>query len=441
MQETNIRATYGVRRRLAHRTPFFYGWVMVLGAFLGTFAGGGLQSFTFGVFIPAMSSTLGWSVGALTGALAVRTAFAAMLGPVFGPLVDKYGPRFLMVASAITGGIASILLTQVSEIWQFYVIFALVGIAGAAGIGGVVSQATVSKWFIRLRGRATAFSTMGNTAAGAMLAPFVGFVIAAYGWQAGWIAMSVIFLGLMLPVAFLMVRQPEDVGLLPDGARSDEEVQETYRRRGGRESAYSWRLKEALHTRALWFLTIALIVGGISVSSVVVHEFNYVTSQGFSTGVAATVLSTHAISASLARLLWGFLVERFHVRYCLTALFIGCTVGLGILLIADSAPMLFLFAFVYGINVGGNAVLSNIAWANYFGRDFVGTIRGALNPFTMGAVAAGPVLVGVSFDMTGEYRPAFLVLMVLFIVAAAVAILAVPPKAPVSNPSAPAQSG
>ena len=109
---------------------------------------------------------------------------------------------------------------MVSEIWQFYVIFALVGIAGAAGIGGVVSQATVSKWFIRLRGRATAFSTMGNTAAGAMLAPFVGFIIAAYGWQAGWIAMSIIFLGLMLPVAFFMVRQPEDVGLLPDGARS-----------------------------------------------------------------------------------------------------------------------------------------------------------------------------------------------------------------------------
>ena len=129
------------------------------------------------------------------------------------------------------------------------------------------------------------------------------------------------------------------------------------------------------------------------------------------------------------------------VRYCLTALFIGCTVGLWILLIADSAPMLFLFAFVYGINVGGNAVLSNIAWANYFGRDFVGTIRGALNPFTMGAVAAGPVLVGVSFDITGEYHSAFLVLLVLFVVAASVAILAVPPKAPVSNPSAPAQSG
>ena len=162
-----MEAKPDIRYRLAHRTPFFYGWIIVGAAFLGSFAGGGLQSFTFGVFIKPMSENLGWSRAALVGALTVRTYVSAALAPLFGAVVDKYGPRYLMMASAVAGGIAALLLTQVREIWQFYAIFALIGLAGGTGAGALVLQATVVKWFVRLRGRAVAFSTMGNAAAGA----------------------------------------------------------------------------------------------------------------------------------------------------------------------------------------------------------------------------------------------------------------------------------
>lgn len=416
-----------VRFRLAYRTPFFYGWTIVVGAFLGTFAGGGMQSFTFGVFIKPMSDSLGWTRAAMTGALTFCTVAASALGPVFGPLVDRHGPRFLMVAAAITGGVACLLLSRVQELWQFYIIYAFVGMSGGAGLGGVVTQATVVKWFIRLRGRATAFSTMGNTAAGAVLAPIIGFIILTFDWRAAWLVLAGVFFGLLLPVSLLMVRQPEDVGLLPDGARSREEVQAVHRRRSGHQSEYSWPLREALRTRALWLLTISLVVGGFSVASVVVHEFSYVTDRGFSTGVAATVLSTHAVTASMGRLVWGFLVERFHVRYCLAALYVGSALGVGILLIASSVPMVFLFALVYGINVGGHAVLSSVAWADYFGRQSVGTIRGALMPLTAGSVAAGPILVGLGYDITGDYFRPYTGLLALFLLGAVVIMLARPP--------------
>ena len=320
------------RYRLAHRSPFFYGWVIVGAAFLGSFAGGGLQSFTFGVFIKPMSENLGWSRAALVGALTVRTYVSAALAPIFGTVVDRYGPRYLMTASAVVGGVAALMLTQVSEIWQFYAVFALIGLAGGTGAGALVVQATVVKWFVRLRGRAVAFSTMGNAAAGAVLAPFIGFIIATSGWENGWIVMSVLFLAFLLPVSFLMVRQPEDVGLLPDGAKSQEELDATYQSRAGRESAVSWRLKEALRTRALWLILLAQVVGGAPVSSVVLHEFSFVTDEGFNTAVAAAVLATHAVAASLARLLWGFLVERYHVRYCLAASSTGSAIGLIFLL-------------------------------------------------------------------------------------------------------------
>ena len=418
------------RYRLAHRSPFFYGWVIVGAAFLGSFAGGGLQSFTFGVFLRPMSESLGWSVAALVGALTVRTYVSAALAPVFGTVVDKYGPRYLMVASAAIGGIAALLLTQVTEIWQFYAVFALIGLAGGTGAGALVVQATVVKWFVRFRGRAVAFSTMGNAAAGAVLAPFIGLIIAASGWENGWIVMAVLFLAFLLPVSFLMVRQPEDVGLFPDGVKSQEELDATYQSRAGRESAVSWRLKEALRTRALWLILLAQVIGGAPVASVVIHEFNFVTSEGFNDAVALAVLSTHAVAASLARLLWGFLVERYHVRYCLAASSTGAAIGLVFLLGGlhlGITPVLFIFGAVYGINVGGQAVLTSVVTANYFGRDFVGTIRGTMMPITTTSLALGPVAVGLVYDLMDTYFPAYIFMLGMFLVSASIILLAKPP--------------
>ncbi len=424
-RRTTLQSDY--RLRLAGRIPFFYGWVIVGAAFLGAFIGGGLQSFTFSVFLEPMSESLGWSRTVLTGALALRILTAASLAPLFGSVVDRYGPRFLMLASAVIGGVAALLLSRVSEIWQFYAIFAFVGISGGAGLGGVVTGATVSKWFVRLRGRALAFTTMGGPAPGLVLAPVIAFVVFTYGWQAGWILMSVLFIVLLLPVSLLMARQPEDMGLLPDGAKSEDEVKEAYVRRGGLESQYSWRLGEALRTRTLWLLVLTQILSGLAVSSVVLHEFSYVKQLGYSTAVAAGVLSTHSGLAMTFRPVWGLLLERVPVRFAMSAVYLGTGGALIILLNANSMPMVFLFAAVYGTSVAGLAVSQAIIFPNYFGRDNVGTIRGFVMPMSMPAGALGPFLVSVAFDTMGTYFTAFTVLTFLMLASAVVMLLVKPP--------------
>ncbi|MCZ6892298.1 MAG: MFS transporter [Chloroflexi bacterium] len=419
-----------IRTAVSHRVPFFYGWVIVTAAFFASFSGGGIQAFTFGVFIKPMSEGLGWSRTAITGALTVRTYAGAALSPVFGRLVDRHGPRYLMMLTAIVGGIATLLLSRVVTIWQFYALFGLMGLSGGTGAGGVVTEATVSKWFIRLRGRAIAFGTMGNVAAGVILAPLVGVVIAISGWEAAWLVIAAIFFGLLLPFSFLMARQPEDMGLLPDGAKSREEVQALFQRKGNMESAYSWRLKEALRTRALWILLAAQVIAGFPSSSVVIHHYSYITDEGFSSAVAAGVLGTLAISAAAARIIWGLLVERYPVRYCMAASYFGDVLGLLILLTGLNlgfAPMLFLFSVVYGLNIGGTVVLTSVGIANYFGRDFVGTIRGTMMAITTSSVALGPVLVSMAYDAQGTYFRAFEVLVGLFLISAFVVLFAKPP--------------
>ena len=420
-------ASKDMRRRLAQRVPFYYGWIIVVGAFLGTFIGGGLQSFTFSVFLQPMSEDLGWSRTVLTGALTFRLITAASLAPIFGPMVDKYGPRFLMVGAAIVGGVAAVLLSRVTEVWHFYAIFAFIGMSGGAGLGGVVTGATVVKWFVRRRGRAMAFTTMGGAAPGLILAPVIAFIVFNYSWQAGWLVMGVLFATILLPVSFFMARQPEDLGLLPDGAKSEAEVDAAYRRRGGLESAYSWRLKEVMRTSAFWLLIVGFVLGSLSISSVILHEISYVLDQGYSEFIATAVLTTHAGFALSIRPIWGLVLERVPVRFVVAAVYLGSSTALIILLTANTTAQFFLFAAVYGMSIAGHAVSQAIIFANYFGRDYAGTIRGVVTPITAGAGAIGPLLVSIGFDETGGYQMPFTVMIGLFWVGVVIMLLAKPP--------------
>ncbi len=416
--------------RMAKKLPFYYGWVIVAAAFLGTFIGGGLQSFTFSIFLEPMGKDLGWSKTVLTGALTVRIITAASLAPFFGVTVDRHGPRLLIMLAAIIGSIAALLISRVSEIWQFYVIFAFVGISGGAGLGGVVTGATVSKWFVRLRGRALAITTMAGPAPGLFLAPIMTLIVFNQGWRSGWILMSILFITFLLPVAFFMVRQPEDIGLLPDGASSKDELEIAYKKRGGLESLYSWSLRESLRTKALWSLVVTQILSGLAISSVVLHEFSYVRDMGYSTAIAAGVLSTHAGLAMAIRPIWGVILERIPVRLVMSAVYLGTAVGIIILLNATTVTTVFLFAVVYGMTVAGLAVSQTIIFPNYFGRDHVGAIRGFTMPITMPAGAVGPLIVSIMYDINGDYFIGFSILAVLLLISAALIVVTKPPLAP-----------
>ena len=413
-----------VRARIVRRTPFFYGWIIVAGAFFGAFASGGIQGFTFSVFLTPMSEDLGWDRATLTTGVAVNILLASFMAPLFGYIVDRHGPRPLMAAAAVVGGVAAFLLSQVTQLWQFYLIFAVAGIFGGAALGEVVTQSTVVKWFVRRRGRAVAVGSMGGAASGAILAPIISFIVVNSGWRDGWVLMAALFFIILLPVSFLMIRRPEDVGLKPDGDRSLGPSQSG----DGADTERSWTLPQALRDRSLWLLTGSLTVAGLCVSSVVIHEYSYITDRGFSTTVAASVLSTHATMAVVGRLLWGFIVERVKVRYAMAAVFLLCGMTLVLLVTAKFAALLLVFAVVYGLSIGGYSVTTAVAFANYYGRDHVGSIRGAISPLVTGSVALGPVLIARGYDIQGTYNSGFLAMVALFVAAGALALLAKPPR-------------
>ncbi len=406
----------------------YWGWYVVIVSAAAHFVSGGIYGTGFGVFFKPMSSELGLSRTAVAGALSVRSLTNAFTGPLIGPLLDKFGPRPIMIVGAIAAVLGTMSMGLMQDGVQFYLFMGIVGPLAMIGIGELVAGTTVAKWFIKYRGRALGFSAAGISAGIAIITPINGWIIAEFGWRQAWV-FSGILIGfvVLLPTILFMRRSPEDMGLLPDGeealpgsgvgltgaARAQEEV---------------WTLKEALRTPSLWLIIAGLDLAGMGVSGITIHQVPYVTDLGYSTAVAASMITVWGIFALIAKLVFGFLGEKYTVRYLTGLCFFGSSLGILIFMQADRhIGFVYGYAVVHGLLRGGYPLLVPLTWANYYGRTFLGSIRGIVAPFSLISSAMGPVFAGWLYDNTGSYTIAFGMFTVAMTLGGVLILLAKPP--------------
>ncbi|HCH08185.1 MAG TPA: hypothetical protein DEW32_03160, partial [Dehalococcoidia bacterium] len=258
---------------------FFYGWAIVSITFATAMITAGIGGYGLSFFIIPMSEEFGISRIEFSAISAFRLALLPVM-PLLGFLVDKkHGPRLLITIGSIIAGVALLLTSRVSNIWQFYILYGVVfGMAMNSMGGMLVGPAVISKWFIRLRGRAMAVGTMGISAGGFVIAPLAGWVIGQYGWRAGWVVLGLILLVIVAPMAALLMRRsPEDAGMQPDGDPAPVDSQHA----AATKSEYSFTLKQALRTRSLWLMVGIQSVMLVSLSPVLFHQVAYVQDKGF----------------------------------------------------------------------------------------------------------------------------------------------------------------
>ena len=173
------------------RIPFFYGWIIVVVVFIAEFVASGVGTFVTPLFFKELNSEMGWSLTMLTGALTAQTLANAGLSPIMGSLLDRFrGASGDAVWRPIVAGVGLLMLSQIQEIWHFWFLYGTVGALGLHEMGGFTGPVLVTKWFVRLRGRAMAIATLGTTAGGMVMAPIVGGLIATQGWRATWAIMG-----------------------------------------------------------------------------------------------------------------------------------------------------------------------------------------------------------------------------------------------------------
>jgi MFS family permease len=400
----------------------FYGWIVVGAAFLSHFLSYGALVVAFGVFLPAMSESLQLSRTALAGTFALARMVGGAVAPALGLLVDRRGPRLLTAIGTALVAAGALVLAGAHTGWHVVAGYAVVMAIGGVALGELSADATVARWFVRRRGRALAVATMGLSAAGIVVPLPLAYAITHLGWRGAWLAIAVAVVVIGTAATLAMRSRPEDHGLLADGAVASPDVPET-----------SLTARQALRTPAFWLLVIGTNLGGLALFGVNIHLYSYLGDRGLAPATAAAVVTLLYVLHTAAKPVWGVIAERVHVRYCIAACYAGGGAGILILLVSPSLVAVLAFTAVYGLTRGAQSFVTSLAWAEYFGREAQGAIRGLAAPARFLASAAGPVLGGWLYDATGRYETALLAFAAAFVLGGLVAATA---RAPVLRPRA-----
>jgi sugar phosphate permease len=392
-------------RWLQPRLPFFYGWIVLACVCCAGFARQGPAVATLSIFIEPMTAEFGWSRTAMSVAVSIGGILAALVSPVLGPIQDRYGARRMLCVAVLVTGVAAMLLSLTQSLLVFVLLFcvARMTFAGPFDLG---IYGAVNSWFRRDRGLATSITTFMQMA-GLMAMPLIAqLAIVGSGWRAGWLAIgaTVLIIG-FIPVWALVVRQPEDMGLTPDGPQSPSVEglfdQASTAAAVAAEPAFS--RAEALRTPAFWLLSLYTLLVYPVQAGVSLHQAPHLIERGLDPTIAATVISTFSLASAISGLMFGVAVRRVGVRMSLAAAAVTLGFSTVTMIWITMTWQGYLAAAFFGISIGGVLTILPIAWADYFGRKSFGAIRGVALSIQVVAQATGPLVSGIFRDQTGDY--------------------------------------
>ncbi len=397
-----------MKRAGSGREPFFYGWVIVAVMAATGAVSMGMGSLNFGLFIKPMGDELGIGRAAFGWAQTARQGASSATSPLIGWLLDRYGSRVMLPVAALATGGALIGLAYVTSAWHLVVLFVVMGLVGMSGPGALVTTVPVLKWFVRNRGKAVAFVGLGIPVGALLFIPLTQVLINEIGWRGAWIVLAVIGIVVIVPLAAIFVRrQPEDVGLVPDGDTPD--VGKDGDGSGVRAvvDEVSWTVGEAVRTTTLWRLVIVFSMVQLATGTVALHRIAAFMDRGMDPTLISFATAFDAVAAGGSTFLFGMLVRWVPARF-LGAFGFSMLAGASVLTIyATNLPIMFVSMWIFGMGIGGMMFLNNFIWADYFGRGSVGGIRGLANPINLVIGGIGAPAAGYVRDWTGSYDPAW----------------------------------
>jgi MFS family permease len=417
----------------------FYGWVVV--AVMGavgalSMALGGLN---FGLFIKPMGDDLGVGRAVFGWSQSARSIASAATAPLIGGLIDRFGARVLLAVAAAMTGVALIGLGSVTAGWQIIALYALMGVVGMSGPGSLVTTVPVTKWFVRRRGLALSMMSLGVPVGGLLFVPLTQILIDAVGWRQAWVILALLGAGLILPLALVFVRrEPEDMGLLPDGGPVAAPT--------GLGLAVvlpderSWTRAEAMRSGAFWRLVVAFSIVQMAISSVGVHRIASFMDRGLDPRLISYATALDAAASGVSTFAMGFVIQRIPARFVGAGGFLMLAFASALTIAAADHPTMFVSMISFGTGIGVLGLMNNYLWADYFGRQHLGAIRGAVTPIMLGCSSIGAPVAGYVRDATGDYGLVWTVSTVLMVLGALTIGLTPPPAAeptPVPLSSAP----
>jgi sugar phosphate permease len=371
----------------------------------------GLMTQAFGAYVAVLQEERGWSKTALSGAAALQQMEVAILGPVLGWLIDRFGPQLWIRIGVVMFGIGLMLFSRTDTLPAFYGAFVVIAL-GASLCGMFPINVALINWFERWRARALSSMSIGLALGGTAI-PLVAWSMGAFGWRATAFGSGVVMIVVGLPLAFVMRRRPEDYGETVDGI-GKKDVSEAVKQESSQPATRDFTAREALRTPAFWLLSLGHGFALLVVHAVSVHAITHM-SQGLGYSLAAASLVYTVLTLSqLGGVFIGWLIgDRYDKRLIAAACMLAHMTALLLLTYAANVAMVLAFAILHGAAWGLRGPFMQALRADYFGRSAIGMILGLSFMIIVVGQVGGPMIAGILADATGNYRAGFTILALL----------------------------
>jgi sugar phosphate permease len=409
-----------------------YGWWISIAIAVVMFTTVGVGYYGLAVFLRPLQEEHGWSNSAVSGATGLYFSATGLVGFLVGPLIDRRGPIRPMTIGVALVGTSAILLSLIDQLWQLYAVYLFQAVAfGLAG--SVAVNSIMSRWFITKRAKAISISSTGVSLGGVVLSPLGTWLVGRGGVPLAATVLGILVLVVGLPiVTTVLVWDPADVGLEPDGGRPDASIRnialsaEVQQRR--------WTRAEAARTMAFWSVLTAFLLVLMAQTGLILHQIAFLTDRLGSANRAALALSTTAMGSIVARFALGQVADRMDKKWLSAALFVIQGLAVLGLLATESTVVTYLLVMVVGFTIGNIYMMQTLLVAELFGLVSMGTVFGVLSLAAQLGSGLGPFLVGLIEDHTGSYTVAFSLSAAATLVAALVVLAARPPAAAAQVP-------
>jgi MFS family permease len=391
-------------------------WIIAASLFVTLFLvwGGGVN--TGPVFLPPLLKSFGWTRARVSTLGSAGALMGGVCGPLVGLLVDRIEARKVMLLGALTVGIGFIVASR-SDSYALLLIANLIIAIGVTAATLIPASIVIASWFGARRGLALGFTFAGTSLGGAAMIVVANKAIAFGGWRAGYVAMALPMLFVVVPLVLFVVRsRPADVSDSSNVVASEAVPIEL----PGVE------LGEAFHTRSFWLIGVAQFFYACAISGILVHLVVYLIGDGYTATLSASSLSLIYLMSTVGKVALGPSADSISPRTVLSLVYFGAAVGTLLLLGASKGMMLAGFILLVGIAAGTPLVLLPLVFIYSLGLKRLGSVQGIGSIFFTVGAAIGPVAAGRVFDVSRSYALAFAVFAAMWF-GAAVAIYACRP--------------
>ena len=393
------------------KIPFFYGWVIVFVGGVILFCSAPGQTYVNSVFLEPMLKELGWSRTIYSATYTMGSLTAAVMMIIVGRVLDKFGYRLVLSILCVLLGLSTLWMSNVDSIYKLFIAFALLRTIGQ-GSFQLVSTNLVSTWFIKRRGFATGISSLGQGASMFVFPLLAHLLIQNFGWRSSWQILGLLVLVILLPLAIFFVKDsPEKVGLLPDGVKKEEtdDSEEI-------ANEINFTFAEAIVTKTFWFLVFSVIATPLIITGLHFHHVSILATKGLSAGLAAFTMSLFGPTALISNFFCGYLADKIPNRYLMACGQIALIFTMLWLVTITETWQAIIYVSMASISMSLVHTSYTVIWANYYGRKYLGSIRGFSSSATVGFSALGALPFGIIYDRTQSYDQAlyYLILIPIF---------------------------